>query len=79
MSVKVFFQYCPYWLNTLECGTPSCTSIAWRCAFVMACPVDAILARATSPGDPGISLGSAKFSVIAAQSVMTNSATFRRT
>ena len=61
------------------CGTPSWTSIACRSALVIGTPADASLPRAASTGEPGISLGRMKFSVIAAHRVMTNSTTLRRT
>src|SRR5580658_9955613 len=48
-------------------------------ALVIGTPADASLPSAASTGEPGISLGRTKFSVIAAQSVMMNSTTLRRT
>ena len=42
-------------------------------------PADASLPSAASTGEPGISLGRRKFSVIAAHSVMMNSPTLRIT
>ncbi len=66
-------------MNGLACGSPSWTSMALRSALVIGTPADASLPSAASTGDPGISRGSTKFSVTAAHSVMTNSATLRRT
>src|SRR5712691_7136777 len=53
--------------------------MACRSALVIGTPADASLPRAASTGEPGISLGRAKFRVIAAHSVMTNSTTLRST
>ena len=53
--------------------------MAFRSALVIGTPADASLPSAASTGEPGISLGSRKFSVIAAHSVMMNSPTLRMT
>ena len=71
------FRYWKYCVSQLPCGTPSWISMAWRVAFVTGWPLWANLPRAASTGEPGISRGIRKLSVMAPHRVTTNSSVRR--